>query len=418
MYPVSVPAAACDLPPDCEPDKTNLPATKADLKLVEIRKPETAPSPGEEAPASQGLAAKILQMHAAAETAGPGTVRKSGLTDPHEARVLEIPEVPQRPSEEDDLSRPAPEAEETAAIGYAFSRPPRKRTGNKALTIAALAVLACGGGALALSMTGLLERSESGTHEVETQLITTEPTIESLITEDAAGQDAALPGLAAADTTATAGLSDLQIARAKEQLREAFAARGISSQATLDPSSAEASAEAQESKIQARMATPQPEEAPSAVSSTAPASPVTASVDTPAPVEPAGEIQQARSGTEEIPVPPEEPAEGPAAVAQQPDVQAKPGRQSTPAAQAMQEAPPLLDDQGAPPVVTGLSSTGRIVSSVNLRQSASKNSSVLGVIPANSEVRFGDCGTWWCNVLYDGKSGYVGKNFLKETSSN
>jgi|GEM_PF-2503981 len=409
MYPVSVPAAACDLPPDCEPDKKNLPATKADLKLVEIRKPETAPPAGEDATAPQGLAAKILQMHAAAEDAGSSEIRRPRLVDPREETALDMPEVLQRAAEETGIPTAPREAARAAGDGGRSSASLRRGPGFRTMLAGTLFVLACGGGAIALGMGGFLGSTEDSSYEVETQLITAEPTIESLIDSNAAGQDTALPR---ADTGATADASGLEIARAKEQLREAFAARGISSQAPLDPAT-----EAPESKIQARMVTPQPA-ALSAPSSSAPALPAPAPIGSAAPEEPAGEIQQAQSDTAEIPVPPEEPAEAPAAVAPKPEAQAKPSRPTTPAALAMEEAPPLLDDQGAPPAAASLSGTGRIVSAVNLRQSASKNSSSLGVIPANAEVRFGDCGTWWCNVVYDGKSGYVGKNFLKKTAAN
>lgn len=53
-----------------------------------------------------------------------------------------------------------------------------------------------------------------------------------------------------------------------------------------------------------------------------------------------------------------------------------------------------------------------VTADVNLRKSDQKDAEILAVIPDNSRVDVGDCGKWWCEVSYAGKSGFVGVKFI------
>lgn len=57
------------------------------------------------------------------------------------------------------------------------------------------------------------------------------------------------------------------------------------------------------------------------------------------------------------------------------------------------------------------SGTAKIKSAVNMRSSPEKGSSVLGVVPAGTSVSVKSCNQW-CNITWNGKSGWVYKSFL------
>ena len=60
---------------------------------------------------------------------------------------------------------------------------------------------------------------------------------------------------------------------------------------------------------------------------------------------------------------------------------------------------------------SAVSGTGRIKSAVNMRTSPKKGASVLGVVPAGASVNVMSCDQW-CNITWNGKSGWVYKTFL------
>ena len=53
----------------------------------------------------------------------------------------------------------------------------------------------------------------------------------------------------------------------------------------------------------------------------------------------------------------------------------------------------------------------RVTAAVNLRSSPRKGSSIAVVVPAGSAVNVLSC-NGWCEVVYNGKKGWVYKNFL------
>ncbi|MBL8577028.1 MAG: SH3 domain-containing protein [Mesorhizobium sp.] len=60
--------------------------------------------------------------------------------------------------------------------------------------------------------------------------------------------------------------------------------------------------------------------------------------------------------------------------------------------------------------------TARIKSAVNMRSSPKKGASVLGVVPAGTSVNVKSCNQW-CNISWNGKSGWVYKSFLSAAKS-
>lgn len=58
-----------------------------------------------------------------------------------------------------------------------------------------------------------------------------------------------------------------------------------------------------------------------------------------------------------------------------------------------------------------VSGIAKIKSAVNMRSSPKKGSSVLGVVPAGTSVSVKSCDQW-CNITWNGKSGWVYKSFL------
>ncbi len=64
------------------------------------------------------------------------------------------------------------------------------------------------------------------------------------------------------------------------------------------------------------------------------------------------------------------------------------------------------------PSVSSDETKGTITASVNLRATGTKNGKIIGVVPEGSEVSFNDCGKWWCEVVHDGKTGFVGQKFV------
>ena len=83
-------------------------------------------------------------------------------------------------------------------------------------------------------------------------------------------------------------------------------------------------------------------------------------------------------------------------------------------------APPALSTSeprqaaGTPlaPSVSSDETKGTITASVNLRATGTKNGKIIGVVPEGSEVSFNECGKWWCEVVHDGKTGFVGQKFV------
>ncbi|WP_299814264.1 SH3 domain-containing protein [uncultured Roseibium sp.] len=386
MYSFSAPAIACDPFADRTPDNANLPATKSDLRLVEVRKPATESSVAEGTLPPPGLAGKILQMHAAADAPEPEIIleetdRPKPDTSGEEASLEMLKSVRKK------LEDGVPLEPNRKAVSWDRSRQPaaqpvRHGPGFKALIASTLAIIALGGGALALTMAGLPGNGESSALENAPQLTAAETTLEDLIVTSVAEPGVSTIEPAVTDGAAAADAEGLQIARAKEKLREAFAAQGLTGSAADSGSAA-----SQEGKIQARLDVRQITVPVAPSESTVEDLPVLALAANDAPVEAAGSTAIA---AEVSPLEDVSKADGNAEVVA--------------AAQETGAADPSFPN------------SGKIAAAVNLRQSADSNAEILTVVPAGADVRFGNCGPWWCNILHEGQTGYVGQKFLEKSA--
>ncbi|KZM50272.1 SH3 domain-containing protein [Labrenzia sp. OB1] len=399
MYSFSAPAIACDPFADGTQDNANLPATKSDLRLVEIRKPAQDSPKADESASPPDIAGKILQMHANAEV--PEAEPVSELTD-RPKPVVSTEEVSHeilkgiRKKLEDGVPlEPNRKTVLWDQSSQASAEPLRRGPGFKVLIASALVVIACGGGALTLSMTGLPGNSETSTLETAPQLAAAETTLERLIGTEDPEPGVSTPEPALVDGAGAADADGLQIARAKDKLREALAAHGLSDAPPLNQPTATVAGAAgsQDSKIQARLVVRQ---------ISAPAAPSQSAVnDLPGLTPPVndGSASPAQTANGET---------GPTAIAAETqsanEVSKAEGNTGTAAAQDTQSADPSFPN------------AGKIAAAVNLRQSADKNAEILAVVPAGSNVRFGDCGTWWCSIVYEGQAGFVGQKFLEKSA--
>ena len=62
------------------------------------------------------------------------------------------------------------------------------------------------------------------------------------------------------------------------------------------------------------------------------------------------------------------------------------------------------------------SGSARVVSWVNMRVSADNNAATVKVLPAGAVVTVVRC-SYWCEIVADGKRGFVYKSFLKATGA-
>ncbi|MHA7773146.1 SH3 domain-containing protein [Roseibium sp. M-1] len=417
MFPVPAPAAACDFPEGYEPD--NAP-NRNELKLVSVTdlktppKRDAAPETGIETDTEAGeesvtdleapqissesdpssLAARILQMHAASGDLQQGQTRKPQLIGTSEDSAFDMPGVLQRPAPVRRTTGLQPEPVPVPKSAARVSARLRNGPSFGALVASTLLIVAVGSGAVFFGLTDLLTGKSEDGRTVTTQLIETEPTIASLI-EDSQSDTPGSNGLASAPEA-----SAEQVTLAKDRIRQAFSARSLPSEAPVDlakPLSNTATVD--DSKIQARLAPAQP----LPVTVRADASQIASPPQTSADVLP-GALEGApvRTGLEpnaELPVMDEEAtAPRPASV------------DATPVAEETAEAP---EAQVLTASAVDFPNAGKITAAVNLRQSGEKDASVLAVIPAGSDVRFSECGTWWCEVAFGDKKGFVGKNYVK-----
>src|SRR5262249_16705132 len=62
---------------------------------------------------------------------------------------------------------------------------------------------------------------------------------------------------------------------------------------------------------------------------------------------------------------------------------------------------------GAPPVRSGSSRSAAVIANVNLRSGPGTDQEVIATIPGGSRVRVESCTGEWCEVTWNGQSGYA-----------
>ncbi|WP_165814594.1 SH3 domain-containing protein [Labrenzia sp. 011] len=388
MYSFSAPATTCDPFPSHDPEQHPLPATRSDLRLVEIRPPATAGARTDKGRVPLDLAEKVLRRHAAAAETGRETLRAPKPSFRRENSATATPEVFERSLEEDQTPAPNEEIAGMTLDELPSSAPGHQGPRLKTLIASTLVLIVFGGGAIALAKSGLFATGQVSSREGAAQPIAVEPTLESLIESSLPALSDTTPDLAPADAARSDDAEELQIARAKEQLREAFAAQGVTAGTQTGPAEASGATGLSQGKIQARL-DPRRIAAPAATVQHRPQDPPALAAATEAVAQPDA---TAESGTQEQ-------------TAQ--EVRDVPQAEDSSANAAAPKA------SGADPSFT---TTGRIASAVNLRQSADKNAEILAVLPAGAEIRVGECGAWWCAIQHDGQTGFVGEKFLERTT--
>jgi len=380
MYFVSVPAAACDDQTGDIPDNAPPKSQKADLKLVAPSKASAVETePPEPDPSS--LAARILQMHATAEPEEKPGCRPPRFVGDQDDTSFEVPGVLKR-----GASPPRKPGLDPEPVPPPVTAPPGPSAGTgpsfKAMLISTIFALSAAGAAVMVFWPSSSE-TPADNRQVATELISAEPTIEGLIDADATANRTA-------NAQNSSGPSSDQIAAAKQRIRLAFAdsGRGISSAASQ---AAVASAPARDAdKVQARLA-PVP-------SGPAP----TLSPHQPAPFP---QVASTRATAFAIPALSATGQTAQTTLTLAPEEQ-QPGAAASLEGEPARSEPVIAQDPDYP-------NSGKILASVNLRQSEDKDGQILTTIPAGTEVSFDTCGTWWCGVSFEGQKGFVGQKFLE-----
>ncbi|WP_415717187.1 SH3 domain-containing protein [Roseibium sp.] len=370
MYSVTAPAFDCDFQSGNLPDN----AAKQQDTLFQNTNPskpfyqeeQTGLRPVE----PSEIAAKILQMHGAAEEKLEAATRQPRLVESEDDHGFEMPGVLLRPRKEPRHEVSVPEPALLAKEPSIYADTAKRGPSFKSLALFTLIVAGASGTYMMLGMPGLDRQAAEESRLVQTELISPAPTIESLIAEDS------LNSAKNAEPSAT----PREVALAKQRIRNAFAVGN-----TSRPASA--------SEVQPLPANSTGNlEARALASGQAGVYPLYASTakHVPLPVVNQGQQPQVTAPvtSEEGPAPTASPVLEP----------------STPATTEQT----LTPDPAYP-------NTGKILASVNLRESEDKDATVLAVIPENTDVRFNECGTWWCGVIHDGKTGFVGQKYLERS---
>ncbi|TYC63276.1 SH3 domain-containing protein [Rhodobacterales bacterium] len=403
MYSSSAPATACDNDADLSTDNAHPSRARNDLKIVGLESNSATPPTNQDAaeaeksePETNLIAAKILKMHASAEDNAHDDARPSGADHggvqegPDIRPFSEMPSLLRREmdgaDELDQIETDASDWTPERRSAKRSSRPAGNGPSFRTLVVSTIVVVVAGGAAMALGLRDFVRRDDTSSISAQTQTPAAEPTIESLIADGSEAGALEIPTNSDGSPTAN------QIASAKEQIRRALndGLAGKPVAVTGSPDLQNGTTETSDGKIQARL-----------VPAPAPAASAT------------GEPRQIRQGTIRV--------SNRAAAAD-----------ATGDAALMEEGDPILpgsddalaDESGSTQATEtaalngSFPHTGKTVSAVNMRQSAESGAEVIAVVPGSAEVRYSQCGEWWCNISYDGKSGYISARFLDQTAQN
>ena len=358
MYTVSAPAIDCDSQSGpCPDDATDKHKTKNSFENAAQFRPAPSPDAQRALEASE-VAAKILQMHDLSRHKEKAVRRSPELVNAADDAEFSMPGVALHPRKEPEASRTIDDRRKPTTSPV----PPAGRNGPGFLALALSTALFAIAGGLLLNFATFGSRSgeESANRLVRTEALTAKPVLAAPLSDTGFKQDA-LP-----EPKATRA----QITLAKQRLRQAFA-EGNTGAPTAISSRPEKQQAVQRSSTPGDLRlSPHPEGYPMFAS---------AAQDLPLP---GGFGQEGGS-----------PGPG-----SQPIASTEPGRADA-----------------RPPTSPDYPNTGKISASVNLRQSADKNAAVLTVIPEGTKVRFDTCDTWWCGVSFDGRKGFVGRNYLERS---
>lgn len=393
MYSVNAPAVDCDFQSGIRLDNAN--QQKRTRKTVaNVNISSQTGSNGELRPVEPSeIAAKILQMHSASEEMSEPEASRPQLIAGEEDASFEMPNVLLRPRKD-----PHYDGSPQNRSGAEIKTPKRAvtdRTGPsfKTLFLSTVVVAAVGGAALAFAMTDAFQDDGFAGRLVETELITPTPTIESLIAADERTIGAATgKELIPSEKTPAAHATEGQVSAAKQRIRNAFA-DGSAGNGFAVPSDQQKnhSDSLVSDKTQQRLTTAE--------------TPVTAPPESAQP----GAYPLYASSAKTVQLPSEFVVRSNQVPAGSPELS-----RSDTSSSSLSNKAPQTETNGTIKETT-YANTGTTLASVNMRQSEDKDATVIAVIPESTEVRFDECGKWWCGVSYDGRSGFVGQKYLERS---
>lgn len=391
MYSVSAPANTCDTRTGRNEDQTPEQAETCDPRSVsgsqsndEFRDTLQSIDPGE-------LAAKILQLHTDAKDKHASDIKRPRMIEDGEEDTFEMPNVLQ-----DRSIRELPKSTPIQVTDNR-SKNPAKNSGGPSfrfLLASTLVIGLAGGAALALGLPEMLNAEKNVARPVETELILANP---SLDTPSSETSGTLVSGEENRDSNGWPSATPAQIAKAKDRIQIAFAVGGSS---TPDPVTlARVSKKtATNSTSSPPRATDQSDRRIDAVNAEEP------SLRTGYP------LLASNATVTPIPSPLASSAETRESAAIEPVVSASQNAVD-------ENASRLPVRSGAEQTNVSYSNTGRTLASVNMRSTEDKNGKIIAVIPEDTHVSFQDCGAWWCDVTYQGKTGFVGQKFLARPAS-
>ncbi|QDG77971.1 SH3 domain-containing protein [Labrenzia sp. PHM005] len=321
------------------------------------------------------LAARILQLHAANDAALPQRTKRPEL----------------RWEDDDLLQMPVVFASDSASEWHSKdhqqtfrpSQPTRYGPSFRALLASTVLLAAAGSGAIALGLPDMVGNADTKVLEVQTTNISAAPKEDRF-----AGVSTSL------SSSSPNSAKPKQIEKAKDRIRQAFV--------DTSPKSRN-----QSTDISGRTA-PQ---------STIPSSSTTADVPS-LPLAPPPEALAAIPKTGSIPPavlkePAKATLEPTLSDTSLPDKSDGGKRPELPQQEVQKEHHSEAPSKTTAGKDAGPSNSGIVTASVNLRQTDKKNGKIIGTVPEGTEIQYETCGKWWCEIVYEGKTGFVGQKFVQ-----
>ncbi|WP_299471316.1 SH3 domain-containing protein [uncultured Roseibium sp.] len=399
MYPVAAPANSCDQNSTSKSSRRPEKAPKCDLKIVgggqsnkDFQESLRSIDPSE-------LAAKILQLHANANEKATLEKQAPKLVDEPDDKQFDIPNVLRKQDGSERLADVVRQSQEAKESRKARANTDSSGPSFKFLLAITLSIGLAGGAAMALGIPDMLKSENTDLRPVATERIVAVPEIDRSSNTQSDGE--ALPVSVNEDNMAggsTLTAEPAQIAKAKDRIRAAFAAGGASA-----PSSSPTLTSGRNSL------TDQPSFLAPAVSENA------ALADTTLPERADYPVLASNSPAAVLPEKAIDPASSPGVADTSQSTVAPLASTDTSGENANRsESSPLPTENTD--ASTSFPNAARTLASVNMRVSEEKNGRILAVIPSGTQVKYGTCGTWWCSVEHDGKTGFIGQRYLERSA--
>ncbi|MET1415190.1 SH3 domain-containing protein [Roseibium sp. HPY-6] len=397
MYPVAAPANSCDLNSTIESSQKQEEAPRCDLKIVGGEQSNKDFQESLRSIDPSALAAKILQLHASANEKVALEKQAPKLVNEPEDKQFDIPNVLRKSDGSERLADVVRKSREANENRKARANAGANGPSFKFLLAITLLIGLAGGAAMALGLPDMLKSESADLRPVATERIVAVPEIERA--NVAASDGEAFPQ-SAVETPSTGqspvAATPAQIAKAKDRIRAAFAAGDTSapgsslgltsSQNSLVDQSTPLNAAASGNEAATDITPPARADYPVLASSSPAAALPEKTIDLASTTAP--------SDTSQTKIEPVAAA-------------------TSENANATENV--TLSDESADST-GGFPNDARTLASVNMRVSEAKNGRIIAVIPSGTQVKYGTCGTWWCSVEHDGKTGFIGQRYLERSA--